>query len=219
MEAAVSGIPVLFIARGAKREIRHRRCRTIVGHGANNGKARAAVGAVDKRIAIAALTRVAHFRETRRASGGIRHDLSCHRPSRAAPDSKFRRRARPMKWLRLHFINACQRRALLQELLGKRHRIARQAHQHAFAIVADIPAQMQLIRQLPDERAKPHALHFAAHPQLYAAVTHRQNSMADDVSNAARRRFSALICSSLLRSTHTSACVGQASIHAGPVSR
>ncbi len=46
-----------------------------------------------------------------------------------------------------------------------------------------------------------------------------QNNSDDDVSNAARRRFSALICSSLSRSTQTSAWVGQASIQAGPASR
>ena len=103
---------------------------------------------------------------------------------------------------------------------GKGPPITREAHQHALSIIADVTGQLKRLRQLPDEGTKPHALHLAAHAQLYAVTAHTvQNSSDDDVSNAARRRFSALICSSLSRSTQTSACVGQASMQAGPASR
>ena len=220
VKTAVGRIAVLGFTRPAERERRHCRGRAVVGHGADNGKPRPAVGAVDKRIAIAAFAWVAHLSQTRRAGRGIGDNLGVHRPGPAVADGKVLRHVRPGKRLRFHAINACQRRAVLMQPRGKGPPITREAHQHALSVIADVTGQLKRLRQLPDEGTKPHALHLAAHPQLNAVAAHTvQNSSDDEVSNAARRRFSALICSSLSRSTQTSACVGQASIQAGPASR
>ena len=73
MKAAVGGIVVLRLAGRAHLEIRHRGLRAVVGNPARDGEARAAIRAVQKRIAIAAIVRIEQLAQavgTRRRIGG-----------------------------------------------------------------------------------------------------------------------------------------------------
>ncbi|MNL61126.1 hypothetical protein D3C87_1850110 [compost metagenome] len=79
-------------------------------------------------------------------------------------DGETRRILRPGKCLHFYAVDTRQRWAVQQQLLLKCRRIARQTHQHAFAVVTDITAKTQLIRQLPDKGAETHPLYLAAHP-------------------------------------------------------
>ena len=77
-----------------------------------------------------------------------------------------------MERLRVDTLDARQRRAVLAQPRGEMPPITREAHQHALSVVADIAGQLQHLSQLPDEGPKPHALHLATHPQLYAVTAH-----------------------------------------------
>jgi hypothetical protein len=74
METAIGWIVVFALALGAHRERAHGRGRAVVGQGGDDGKARAAVGAVGEGIAEAAVARIEDLGETGRAGGQIRHD-------------------------------------------------------------------------------------------------------------------------------------------------
>ncbi len=71
VEAAVGGVVVLALARRAHREGRHRRERPVVGDAPRDGEARAAVRAVDERIAEAAVARREELREAVGAGGRV----------------------------------------------------------------------------------------------------------------------------------------------------
>jgi hypothetical protein len=58
VKAAVGGILVLAPTRGAEREPGHRRVRPVVRDGAHDREPRAALGAVDERVAVTAVGRV-----------------------------------------------------------------------------------------------------------------------------------------------------------------
>ena len=74
VEAAVRRIVVFRLACGAHGKARHGGLRPVVGNAARDGEARAAVGAIEKRIAIAAVRRIKQFAQTIKqvaASAGI----------------------------------------------------------------------------------------------------------------------------------------------------
>ena len=71
VEAAVGGIVVLGLAGGAHLEARHGGLRAVVGNAAGDGVARAAVGAVEKGIAIAAVRGREQFAEAVGTGGGV----------------------------------------------------------------------------------------------------------------------------------------------------
>jgi len=72
MKAAVGGIVVFRLAAGAHAKGRHGGLGAVVGKTGNDRIARAAVGAVDKRVAVAAIPGGAHFFEAIRAHGHVR---------------------------------------------------------------------------------------------------------------------------------------------------
>ncbi len=74
VEAPVAGIVVLSLASGTHPERRHRRRGTVVGHAAHDAEAGAAVRAVDERVAVAAIPRVAQLGETLLASRDVGRD-------------------------------------------------------------------------------------------------------------------------------------------------
>ena len=65
------GIVVLRLAGGAHFEARHRGLRAVVGNAARDGEARAAVGAVEEGIAVAAVARIEQLAQAVRAGGCV----------------------------------------------------------------------------------------------------------------------------------------------------
>ena len=138
VKTAVIRITVLRLALRAERKRRHHRQRAVIGHGVNNRKARPAVGAVDKRVAIAPLLRVVHFCQARRAGCRIRDNLGAHRPGTALADGEIGWQRRPLKGLDVGTINARKRRAVLVQRGDKVRFVTVQAQQYPGAVVADI---------------------------------------------------------------------------------
>ena len=71
VEAAVGRIVVLGLAGRAHFEARHRGLRAVVGNAARDGEARAAVGAVEEGIAVAAIVGIEQFAQAIGAGGGV----------------------------------------------------------------------------------------------------------------------------------------------------
>ena len=88
VKTSVRRVAVFRFARRAEREWRHGRGRAVIRHGADNGKTRAAVGAVNKRVTIAALVRIVHLRKARGTGGGIRYNLGVHCSARAVANGE-----------------------------------------------------------------------------------------------------------------------------------
>src|ERR1700733_685593 len=74
METAVGRILVLGPATFAHREARHRREWTVIGDPADDRKARTAVGAVDERVAIAAVAGVEQLAQAVGAGRAVGRD-------------------------------------------------------------------------------------------------------------------------------------------------
>ncbi len=71
VETAIPRIFVLGAAFAAHRKPRHRRARAVVGDSAHDAESRPAIGAVNKRIEIAAVGRIEQFAQAIRASGHV----------------------------------------------------------------------------------------------------------------------------------------------------
>ena len=80
MEPAVGGVVVLGRARRAHGERGHGGERPVVGHVPDDGEPRAAVGAVDERVAVAAVVRVGELAQAVGAGRGVGGDQG---PARA----------------------------------------------------------------------------------------------------------------------------------------
>src|SRR5947209_14997287 len=74
METSIRWIVVVCLAGGAHREDTHSRLVAVIGHILNNREARAAVGAVDERIAVTAVLRIKELMQAIITNGGIRRD-------------------------------------------------------------------------------------------------------------------------------------------------
>ncbi len=74
MKAPVSRVAVLLGALGAHREVAHRGHRPVVGHVADDREARAAVGAVDERVAVASVACREQLGDALGARRGVRRD-------------------------------------------------------------------------------------------------------------------------------------------------
>ncbi len=94
VEAAVERVLVLRPAGRAEREAGHRRARAVVGDAAHDREARAAVGAVDERVAEAAVARVAQLGQAGVARRACRA-RPARRPDRRPCSRRSRTRARP----------------------------------------------------------------------------------------------------------------------------
>ena len=113
MKTPVSGVSVFLIAGRAQRKNCHRGERAIVWHTLNNGKPWPAVGAVNKRIAKAAVGRIAHLAQTFWAGCGIGHNLGIHLTLTAFNNAELMRQLTAEPFLFADRVNARQRRALL----------------------------------------------------------------------------------------------------------
>ena len=168
MKAAVGGLAVLGGAVLAQLELLHAGVGAIVGNRAHDGKARAAVGAVGKGIQIAAVAAIKRVLQALGAGGGIGHHAGVHIGLLALDDMKADVSEVGVGIDLLDAVNARQRRTLRLQLAAEARQLIRaadQVDQYAAAIVADIAAQLQLVGNPPDGRAKAHALNKAAHPQ------------------------------------------------------
>ena len=74
VEAAVARVVVFGLALRAHRERLHRGVRAVVGQGLDDAEARAAVGAVGERIAVAAVFGIEDFAQAIRARGDVRQN-------------------------------------------------------------------------------------------------------------------------------------------------
>src|SRR5579859_2233219 len=78
MKTAVYWVGVFTRASRAEREAGHGRQRPVIGQVANDGEARAAVGAVNERVQIAPVGRVKQLAQAIVAQGHVwRHRLEC----------------------------------------------------------------------------------------------------------------------------------------------
>src|SRR5579884_364303 len=74
MKAPIEWVVVLRLAGWTQWKDTHGCLVTIVGYILNNGEARAAVGAIDERVAVAPVSRIEEFMQTISTGGSIRRD-------------------------------------------------------------------------------------------------------------------------------------------------
>ena len=139
----------------------------VVGQRAGQRVARAAVGAVDEGIAVAAVGRVEQFGQAVRAGGGVGRDAGLHR-ARAAGAGCWK--AASASSAGVARVSSASTRASGGASLFRRcstalQRLLRPLHLdvHALRVVAHPAGQAQFLRQAIDEGPEAHALHDAAH--------------------------------------------------------
>ena len=167
VEAPVAHVVVLGRALLAHRKHAHRGQRAVVGDAFDDRVARAAVGAVDVGVAVAAVLRVEHSREALIAHAGVRGDERARAPvaladvdfellhhdlDRALLEQRHRVDARQRGCARAHLADE-----LLQRFLGALH-----LQQHALAVVAHPASQRVPRRRAKHERPETHSLHDPA---------------------------------------------------------
>ena len=140
MKTSVARVAVLGLAARTEWKRSHRGKGAVIGHRANNGETRPTVSTVNKRVAIAALLRIVHLRQARRAGGRIGHNLGTHTSAAAFADGEILRRRTPVKRPGFHAVDTRQRRAAAGQRGEKRRLIAQQAHQYAVTVVTYVAA-------------------------------------------------------------------------------
>ncbi len=181
MEAAVGGIVVLTAAVGAHGEAGHGGRRPVVGHVEGDGEARAAVGAVGERVAVAAVGRVEDLRPAVGAGGQVRRDRNPPFAGRVAGDD---REAAGLLWcdrLAVQLVDdGGRRRRGLQPCLegfqgGRR---PESLDDDAGRVVAHRAGHARLARQAIDPGAEADALDGAADLDPPAGRHHRHRPIA-----------------------------------------
>ena len=166
VEAAVQGIVVLAPAVIAQGEHAHGGVRPVVGDLFDDGEAGAAVGAVGKGVAEAAVVRVADLGQAVGAGGDVRGDLGARRPAAVTRQDAEIRGIRRLGRFDAHLDDARHRRRLgaepAHELVHRRGR-AGQVDVHALAVVGHGPLHPQAQGQAVDKGPEAHALDNAAH--------------------------------------------------------
>ena len=166
VEAAVQGVMVLAPAVIAQGEHAHGGVRPVVGDVFDDGEAGAAVGAVGKGVAEAAVVRVADIGQAVNTGGDVRGDLGARRPAAVAcQDAEIRARRRFGRF-DAHLADARHRRRLGAQpghkLFHCRGR-AGQMNIHTLAVVGHGPPHPQAQGQPVDKGPETHALDNAAH--------------------------------------------------------
>ena len=115
VKAAIERVVVFGLALGAHGKRSHRGLRPVVRDATRNGKARPAVGAVQKRITIAAVGGVEQFAKTIGAGGGVRGDTGTDPAEHLAGDDAEACLASGRQIAGCHRIDARQRRSLRSE--------------------------------------------------------------------------------------------------------
>ena len=171
VKTAIARILVLAQARRAHLEAGHGRERPVIRDPADDGEARAAVGAVRERIAKAAVLGIEQLRETVGAGGAVGGDRGARLAvTRALTDDepdlpRLRHR------LGGHALDVGQRRRLRlqpgEEALD-RLRLRLHLHDHAARVVEDVPGHSELTGQPVDVGPEAHPLDRALHARAYA---------------------------------------------------
>jgi hypothetical protein len=163
VEAPVGRVVVLGLAGRAHREARHRGRRPVVGHAGDDREARPAVGAVDERVAVAAVGGVEELGEAGVAGRGVGSDRGVGAPADARADAEPRL-ARVGDRLAGHrFDRRERRRVAVQPREEVVDRLALDLDEHAERVVEDEAREVELGRQPVHERAEADALHNSGH--------------------------------------------------------
>ena len=198
VKAPVGRILVLGAAALAHRERGHRGERPVVWNVPHDREARAAVGAVDERVAVAAVGGVEELQQALvagRAVGG--HARVRLAGATALPDLE------PVRAGRLHgqgehSLHLRQRRRLRREAPDEgveRRPLPLHLDQHPALVVQDEPGQPELTRQAVDVGPEAHALHHPLHAGAHA--TARAHLPARSISSLSTCH--ALACASWIR--------------------
>jgi len=164
VEAAVKGIVIFRLAPGAHLEVAHGGAGAIVWHALDDGKPRATIGAVGKRIAIAAVFRIQDLVKTGLAGGDVwRNELVFASLSLALPNFKAFVADRAMIF-NSYVFDVGQRRGFRLQFLLKlpdSFGLAFYLDLDVFRSVVDPALEVVLDSQSIDERPEAHALNNA----------------------------------------------------------
>ena len=176
MEAPVQRIVVFPLALRAHGKRCHRGLRPVIRNAPRDGEARPAVGAVQKRIAIAPVLGVKELPQAIRARSRIRRNPGAHTAQHLAGNDPKTRISDKGQLAHRDRVDPRQRRRLgaqpgekrLHTLLGPFD-----LNGQPIGIVADKPRQPLLQGQMIDKRTKPHPLHHSAYHECYASLQQR----------------------------------------------
>ncbi len=168
VEAAMLHVVVLALARAAHREGGHAGVAPVVRQRTRDRVARAAVRAVDERIAPATIPGIEQFRETVRTDGGVRGDVRAVAAAVAGDDRERHRFIARRARAAFHLRDPRQPRRFrgeaaleLVEPVGR----ALDLDVHTLAVVAHEAAERQPGGDAEHEGPEADALHLSAHPQ------------------------------------------------------
>ena len=186
-EGPVGGIGEFGAARRAHQERRHGGAGAVVGDGADDTEPRPAIGAGREGVAPPPRGGIADFPDAVRTHRGIRRHLGRGRPCNAVGDREF-----GGHWTRMgtdvDVLDAGERRRLAFLTLEERRDgigAARDPHQHADGVVADVGRQTERSREAPHRRLEADALDPAADAGLQGTGT-RGSASAPETAAAPR---------------------------------
>src|SRR5579883_1931028 len=182
MKTSVAGIVVFCLAGRAHRKATHRRLGTIVGDVLDDGEARAAIGAIDERIAVAPVPRIEKLMQAIDADCGIGRDerltfavglaVGNHKLCLVARGDRLdRQRIDAREWRELLAYGLPKRVQLLAGTLD--------LNGHAAAVVQHKSCQSMLVCLPIDKGAEADTLHDALNeqtPALYRWIFYRCHS-------------------------------------------
>ncbi len=157
VETAIGGIVILSLAGGAHLESGHGSTRAVVGNIANDGEARAAIGAIDKGITETAVAGIHHFAQAIGAHGDVRRDERFGgRVETAGEDAEsgFGLRLSIARKERSDFGQRREfRRQALKETVEE-NGVALDFDGHTGGSISDKAREIAFLREAIDERAK-----------------------------------------------------------------
>ena len=161
VEAAVERVVVFGLALGAHPEARHRRLRAVVGDALDDREARAAVRAVDERVAVAPVGGVGELGQARVARGHVGGDQRVRLAVALGRQDAEAALARGLDALGGNRLDHGEwRRLVLQEEdeLADRRLGPLGLDHDAVLVVQDVAGEPELERGAIDERPEPNAL-------------------------------------------------------------
>ena len=171
VESSIQRVVVFGLTLGTHREHRHRGLRAVIGNAACDGKARSAICAVEKRIAITAVGWIEKFPEAVVTGCGIRRDAGANATKDFACDDAKTDLGRRRDLFGHDRVDAGQGRSLGSEPLEKNFDAGPapfELYDDAVSIVADEPGELLFCGEAKHERAKTDTLNHTAHPDTFA---------------------------------------------------
>ncbi len=171
VETAIGGIVILSLAGGAHRKGGHGSAPAVVGNIANNGEARAAIGAVDKGVAETAVAGIHHFTQAIGAHGNVwRDERFGRRVETAREDAEcgFRLRLGIAGQKRRNFGQRRKfRRQALEETVEE-NGVALDFDGHTGGSIGDESGEIAFLSEAIDERTKTDTLDDAGNVDGFA---------------------------------------------------